>query len=64
LSFDSTVTVTEIDEFNLIQEDLVKSTYAKNVGLVQKTVTAIGKDISSGVITDGVAYTYKLTSYK
>lgn len=64
LSFDSTVTVKEIDEFNLIREDLVKSTYAKNVGLVQKTVTAVDKDISSGIITNGTVYTYTLVSFK
>ena len=64
LSFDSTVTVKEIDEFNLIREDLVNATYAKNVGLVQKTVIAVDKNISSGVITNGTVYSYKLTSYK
>ncbi|WP_017259458.1 hypothetical protein [Pedobacter arcticus] len=64
LNFDSTVTVKEIDEFNLIKEDLVKSTYAKNVGLVQKTVTDIEKNISTGVITNGRIYSYKLSAYK
>lgn len=64
LSFDSTVTVKEIDEFNLIREDLVKTTYAKNVGLVQKTVTAVDKNISTGVITNGSVYSYKLSSFK
>lgn len=64
LSFDSTVTVKEIDEFNLIREDLTKSTYAKNVGLVQKTVKAVDKNISSGVITNGAVYSYKLRSFK
>nr|WP_294898842.1 hypothetical protein [uncultured Pedobacter sp.] len=64
LSFDSTVTVKEIDEFNLIREDLVNDTYAKNVGLVQKTVKAVDKDISSGTITNGSVYSYKLSFYK
>lgn len=64
LSFDSTVTVKEIDEFNLIREDLVNSTYAKNVGLVQKTVTAVDKNISTGVITNGSVYSYKLVSFQ
>lgn len=64
LDFDSTVTVKEIDEFNLIREDLVLSTYAKNVGLVQKTVRAIDKNISSGVTTNGTIYSYKIISFK
>ncbi len=64
LTFDSTVTVKEIDEFNLIREDLVKTTYAKNIGLVQKTVTAVDKNISTGVITNGSVYTYKLSSFE
>jgi len=64
LSFDSTVTVKEIDEFNLIREDLSKTTYAKNVGLVQKLVTAVDKNISSGVITNGSVYSYKLSFFK
>lgn len=63
-NFDSTVTVKEIDEFNLIREDLVLSTYAKNVGLVQKEVRAIDKNISSGVTTNGAIYTYKVKFYK
>ncbi len=64
LTFDSTVTVKEIDEFNLIKEDLVKSTYAKHVGLVQKTVVDIEKNISTGKTTDGRVYSLKLKSYQ
>lgn len=64
LTFDSTVTVKEIDEFNLIREDLVKSTYAKNVGLVQKVATQVDKCIDSGRSIRGAVYSYKLTSYK
>lgn len=64
LLFDSTVVVKEIDEFNLIREDLVNTTYAKNVGLVQKAVIAVDKNISTGKITNGSVYTYKIKSYK
>lgn len=64
LTFDSTITVKEIDEFNLIKEDLVKATYAKNVGLVQKTVTDVEKNINSGKITNGKVYSYKLSAFK
>lgn len=63
LSFDSTITVKEIDEFNLIREDLVRSTYAKNVGLVQKTATQVNKCISTGEFTLGAVYSYKLSSF-
>ncbi|MFC5281995.1 hypothetical protein [Pedobacter alpinus] len=64
LDFDSTVTVKEIDEFNLLREDLILKTYAKNVGLVQTTVRAIDKNISTGVITNGAIYSYKIVSFK
>ncbi len=62
LNFDSTVVVKEIDEFNLIREDLVNVTYAKNIGLVQKIVTAVDKNISTGKITNGSVYSYKIKS--
>lgn len=62
-TFDSTVVVKEIDEFNLIREDLVNSTYAKNVGLVQKLVIAVDKNISTGKITNGTVYSFKVKSY-
>ena len=64
LSFDSTIVVTEIEEKNLIREDVVYSTYAKNVGLVQKEVRAIDKNISTGKITNGFAFTQKIKSFK
>ena len=64
LSFDSTIVVTEINEKNLIREDVVYSTYAKNVGLVQREVKAIDKNISTGKITNGFAFTQKIKSFK
>lgn len=64
LSFDSTIVVTEINEQNLIREDLVYSTYAKNIGLVQKEVKALDKNISTGRITNGFTYTLKIKSFK
>lgn len=64
LNFDSTIVVNEIDESNLIRQDLVNATYAKNVGLVQKEVTAVDKDISSGKITNGYVYSLKIKSFK
>lgn len=64
LSFDSTIVVKEIDEQNLIREDLVNTTYAKNVGLVQKEVTAVDKNISTGKITNGFKFTFKIKSLR
>lgn len=64
LNFDSTIVVKEIDEFNLIRQDLVYSTYATNVGLIQKEITAIDKNISSGKITNGIIYSLKIKSFK
>ena len=64
LSFDSTIVVTEIDSKNLIREDVVYSTYAKNVGLVQREVKAVDKNISTGKITNGFAFTQKIKSFK
>lgn len=64
LNFDSTVVVNEINETNLIREDVVNATYAKNVGLVQKEVKALDKNISTGRITNGFAFTIKIKSFK
>ncbi|MDA9554900.1 hypothetical protein N9R54_01570 [Pelobium sp.] len=64
INFDSTVVVNEIDEQNLIREDVVNVTYAKNVGLVQKEVKAIDKNINTGNITNGFVYTLKIKSFR
>lgn len=62
-TFDSTIVVQQIDDVNLIQEDIVSEIYAKNIGLVQKDVTAIKKDISSGRIMHGTIYSIKIKSF-
>jgi hypothetical protein len=64
ISFNSTIVVTEIEEKNLIREDVVYSTYAKSVGLVQKEVRALDKNISTGKITNGFAFTQKIKNFK
>jgi hypothetical protein len=64
LNFDSTVVVTEVNETNLIREDVVYTTYAKNIGLIKKDVTAVDKNISSGRITNGSKYVLVVKSYK
>ena len=64
LNFDSTVVVTEVNETNLIREDVVYTTYAKNIGLIKKDVTAVDKNISSGRITNGTKFVMEVKSYK
>ncbi len=62
-SFDSTIVVQQIDEVNLIREDIASEIYAKNIGLIQKDVTAINKEISDGRITHGFNYSMKIKSF-
>jgi len=62
-TFDSTIVVQQIDEVNLIREDIASEIYAKNIGLIQKDVTAIDKDISSGRITHGIIFSMKIKSF-
>ncbi|KHJ39531.1 hypothetical protein PBAC_00390 [Pedobacter glucosidilyticus] len=59
-SYPSTLTVTQIDENNLIREEFATETYAKEIGLIHKEVKAIDKNISNGVITNGFIYSFKL----
>jgi hypothetical protein len=44
LSFDSTVTVTQMDELNLIEKKYQVEKYAKNIGLIYKETTDIYSD--------------------
>ena len=60
---DSTLSITQHNEINLIREDVYLETYAKNVGLVIKEVKAYDKDISSGRIRRGFKYKMQLESY-
>lgn len=59
-SYPSTLTVTQIDENNLIREEFATETYAKEIGLINKEVKAIDKNISNGRITNGFVYSFKL----
>lgn len=61
---DSTLTIHQYNEVNLIREDVYDETYAKNIGLVAKEVKAVNKNISSGVITGGFKYRMELVSWK
>lgn len=64
LNFDSTVVVTEINETNLIREDVIYATYAKNLGLIKKDVTAIDKNIGTGKITNGYKFVLEIKEFK
>ncbi len=64
LKLDSTISIQQHSEINLIREDIYTESYAKNIGLVKKEVKAVDKDISSGKIKRGYRYTMQLNSYK
>ena len=64
INLDSTITIKQHDEVNLIREDIYTETYAKNVGLVKKEVKAVDKDITTQKIKRGFRYTMQLNSYK
>ncbi len=64
LSLDSTLTVKQYEEINLIREDIYSEIYAKNIGLAVKEVKAIDKDISSGRTKKGYVYKMQLESHK
>jgi hypothetical protein len=59
-NYPTTLSVTQIDENNLIEEDYALETYAKDIGLIYKEVRKIEKDITSGRILDGFIYSFKL----
>jgi len=63
-NLDSTLTVQQYNEVNLIREDTYNETYAKHIGLVIKEVKAVDKDISTGRIKKGFAYKMQLFSYQ
>lgn len=62
LNFDSTVTVIQKIESNMIHEDYQVEVFAKNVGLVYKRYKSVDKS-TNGSITKGVDYTYTIISY-
>lgn len=63
-AIDSTLTITQNNEVNLIREDIYTETYGKNIGLVSKEIKAIDKDISTGKIKRGFQYKMTLNSYR
>ncbi len=61
---DSTISIQQYSEINLIREDIYDETYAKNIGLVIKEVKAIDKDINTGRTKRGFTYKMQLASWK
>lgn len=62
ISFDSTVTVLQRDEFNLIEVQYYEERYAKDVGLIYKKVDDLKTEIN-GTIKSGVKYTFKIREF-
>jgi hypothetical protein len=60
-TYDSTVTVIQKIEPNMIHTDYQVEIFAKHIGLIYKKYKSV--DISSGDITKGVDYTYTIISY-
>lgn len=64
LHFNSTVTVEQYNEVNLLHENIYTETYAKGVGLVLKEVKAIEKYFGTEQIRKGHHTTYRIESYQ
>lgn len=62
LSFDSTVTVLQIDEGNLIEKNYALEIYAKNVGMIYKELLLLETEVD-GTITIGSELTMNINSY-
>ncbi len=61
-SFDSTVTVLQIDEENLVEKKYALEIYAKNAGMIYKELILLNTEID-GTITIGSELTMKINSY-
>ncbi|WP_256012608.1 hypothetical protein [Desertivirga xinjiangensis] len=64
LVLDSTLTVEEEQENNLIRQYYSTAIYAKNIGLVQRSEVNGETEITETEIKDGYRYTMTLKSYK
>ena len=62
LSFDSTVTVLQIDEENIVEKKHALEIYAKNVGMIYKELILLDTEID-GTITIGSELTMTIISY-
>lgn len=61
---DSTLTVSQYNEINLIREDVYSEVYAKHIGLVMKDIRALDKNINTGAIRRGLIYKMQFNSKK
>ncbi len=72
IAFDSTATVKQIDEFNLIEENYASEVYANHIGLVKRDLKSITKalladskeGISKGDTLKGLIYHMQVKSYE
>lgn len=62
--FPLTLEVTQIKQTNLIREDIITETYAKEVGLIRTEIVAVDKNINNGQITRGLRYLQRIKSFK
>jgi hypothetical protein len=62
LSFDSTVTVKQLENINLIEKQESKEVYARNIGLIYKEIIDLKTEVN-GTIKSGYRYYQKLKSY-
>lgn len=62
-SFDSTVTVTQVNFETLVSKDYVIEVYAKRIGLVHKRYIQTVLDPNDGSIKTGIDYEYVITGY-
>lgn len=61
-TFDSTTTVVQVNDFNLIEQNYYSETYAKHIGLVYRRNLHIEKT-PAGVVTKASVNTYTMRSY-
>ena len=64
LSFDSTLTVLQQDQENLIEKDFFQEKYAKNVGLIYKKAIHLNKQSINGNWESGFIVEQKIIDYK
>ena len=62
LSFDSTATVLQIDEENLVEKNYAIEIFAKNIGMIHKELILLQTEVD-GTITIGTELTMDINSY-
>ncbi|MBI2967702.1 MAG: hypothetical protein HYY40_07805 [Bacteroidetes bacterium] len=63
IAFDSTVTVIQQDELNLVETKYISEQYAKNAGLIKRSYKNFTKNID-GTVNKGVEYSIVIKSLK